>query len=160
MVLELRRDLHPRESLFPALAALIAGIILHAIDQALAFRAGPIPILLTAPIVGTLVYLHFRDVTMRWIIGLAVWGFVGSGIAVIGVYLRVVNVILPRSLTESEMVLYDFGMFLWFVCALAAVYALAAHSPRRRAVGLVLISPIAQAAFGALITLFIALILV
>lgn len=106
--------------------AFLLGLGIHLIDQALFVRAGPIPILLTAPVVATLVYLRFRDATRRRILALLAWGAVGSGIGVLGLSLSVVNYQLPRAMTDLEMILYDLGMFLWFVLALAAVYAIAA----------------------------------
>lgn len=152
-----RRRIHPRTSLLPAVTAFLLGFGIHLIDQGLFARAGPIPILLTAPVVATLVYLRFRDATRGRILALLVWGAVGSGIAVLGIYVATVNYQLPRALTDLEMVLYDLGMFLWFVLALAAVYAIAARRRGRGAVGVLLLAPIAQAAFAGVMRLLVAL---
>lgn len=148
--------MHPRVSVLPAVLALLVGTGVHAVDQLLFRRAGPIPILLTAPVVATLVYLYVRDATHQRLLALVAWGVVGSGVAVLGVYVSVVNFYLPRALTELEMVVYDLGMFLWFVLVLAGVYALAARSRRPRGVYVVLFGPLVQAAFGLLTRVLVA----
>lgn len=151
------RRSNPRRSLIPAILAFLLGLSIHLIDQALFHRAGPIPILLTAPVVATLVYLRFRDATRRRILALLVWGAVGSGIGVLGVYVSIVNYQLPRAMTDLEMSLYDLGMFLWFVLALAALYAIAAKRRDRMEIGLLLVAPIVQAAFSVVMRLLVVL---
>lgn len=152
---EFYHRVRPRESLVPVVIAFLLGLVIHAVDQALFVRAGPFPILLTAPIVATLTYLRVRNATRRRVFALLAWGFVGSGAAVLGVYLAVVGYELPRALTGLEMVLYDLGMFLWFVLTLAAAYALSAHRRGRSAVVALLLGPVVQAAFALLMVLLV-----
>lgn len=149
------RRVRPRESLLPAAVAFLLGVVAHAVDQTLFVRAGPIPLLLTAPVVATLVYLRFADATRRQVLTLLAWGFVGSGLAVLAVYLQAVGRELPRAMTETEMVLYDLGLFLWFVVALAAAYAVAARGDGRRDVAALLLGPVVQAAFPLLMVLLV-----
>lgn len=150
-----RDRLNPRYSMFPAMLA-ISGGLLHGIDQLLYFRAGPIPILVTAPVVAVLTYLRMRPETgYRRLRGLLVWGLLGSGFAVLGVYLLASSHQLPRPMTEPEMVLYDFGLFLWFVLALTGAYGVAARTDRTLpATAAILAGPALQLAwtlFGLLI---------
>lgn len=140
----------------PAAVALLLGIALHAVDQALFVRAGPVPILLTAPVVATLLYRRTRGVGRRAALALLAWGLVGSGAAVLAVYAGVVGFELPRALTEFERVLYDLGMFLWFVLALAGAYAVAARTRGRASVAALLLGPVAQAAYALLLRLLVA----
>lgn len=149
------RRVRLRESLVPAAVALLVGTVVHAVDQTLFTRAGPIPLLLTAPVVATLVYLRFADATRRQLLALLAWGLFGTGAAVILVYLQVVGTELPRAMTGLEMVLYDLGLFLWFVVALAAAYAAAATSRGRTAVVALLLGPVIQAAFLLLMVLLV-----
>lgn len=107
----LGRRVHPRTSLLPALAALLVGLLLHAIDQSTAFRVGPVPILVTAPVVATLCYLRVREASWKRILGLLGWGVASSGLGVLGVYVVAVSYRLPRALTGPEMALYDLGLF-------------------------------------------------
>lgn len=146
--MNLVRRVHPRTSLLPAVAALLVGLLLHAIDQSVAFRAGPVPILVTAPVVATLCYLRVREASARRILGLLGWGVVGSGLGVLGVYVVAMSHRLPRALTGPEMVLYDLGMFLWFVVALAVAYAVAGSVSRWSAAAVLLGAPVAQASFA------------
>jgi hypothetical protein len=147
------RSPHLRESKLPVVLVLAVGLLLHAIDQAAFARAGPVPILLTAPAVATLVYLRVRSATRRRTVGLVGWGAVATGLGVLGAYLVAVRYQLPRALTGLEMVLYDLGMFLWFVVVLAVVYAVAARNPGRPAVLALLSAPALQAAFGFVLVL-------
>lgn len=136
--------------------AFLVGLGLHAVDQAVAFRAGPVPALVTAPVVATLVYRSTARVTTRRLAGLVTWGLVGSGAAVVAVYLTGVSYVLPRPLTGLEQVLYDAGLFLWFVLALTAAYAVAARTGGRRAVLAVACGPLVQAAFALLPVVLVA----
>lgn len=150
------RHVRPRESLTPAAVAVLLGTLLHAVDQTLYTRAGPVPILLTTPVVATLVYLHYADATRRQTIALLAWGALGSAAAVLLVYLQVVGRELPRAMTGTEMVLYDLGMFLWFVFALAGAYAMAARNEDRTALVALAVAPLVQAAFPLLMDLLVA----
>lgn len=148
----------PRNTFTPALVAFLLGLLLHAIDQTIAFRAGPIPILLTAPTVGILVYLRLRPATgIRRAAALLVWGIVGSGLGVLGVYLLTANYQLPRSPTGPEMVGVDLVMFLWFVAALTAVYASATRFEGFRETPALLAAPLLQAAFVPVFVTFVEL---
>lgn len=133
----------------------LVGLLLHAMDQAISFRAGPVPILVTAPIVATLIYLFVRKTSAWRTLGLLAWGVVGSGLGVLGVYLVAGSYRLPRALTNWEMMVYDFGMFLWFVLALAAVYGVAASLSRRKAVVVLLSGPVVQATFALVLILLV-----
>ena len=150
-------DRSPRTLRLLAAAALLVGGLLHTLDQALYARAGPLPLLLTAPVVATLSYLSAREATRRRVFLLVAWGFVGSGVAVLLVYLAVAGHVLPRAMTESEMALYDAGMFLWFVLALAAAYVVAARRRPRETTVAVLLAPVAQSAYGLLLRALVAL---
>ncbi len=154
-VTALARSPYLRESKLPTVLVLVVGLLLHAVDQAAFVRAGPVPILLTAPAVATLVYLRVRSATRRRAFGLVGWGAVATGLGVLGVYVVAVSYQLPRALTGLEMVLYDLGMFLWFVVVLAAVYAVAASNPGRPAVFALLSAPLYQAAFGVVLVLLV-----
>ena len=149
MASRLGRRRQSRLSLVPGTVALGLGLVAHLIEQFLFVRAGPVPILLTAPAVATLLYLHVRAATYQRIAALAVWGFVSSGTAMVGVYLGVVNYYLPRSLTSAEMVVYDLGLFLWFVASLSAMYGIAARAEGRpsRAKAVILSAPLVQVAW-------------
>ncbi|MDS0297378.1 hypothetical protein NDI76_01310 [Halogeometricum sp. S1BR25-6] len=153
----LGRHAHPRTSLLPAAAALLVGLLLHAIDQSIAFRAGPGPILVTAPVVATLCYLRVREASSKRILGLLGWGVAGSGLGVLGVYVVAVSYLLPRELTGQEMVLYDLGMFLWFVVALAAAYVVAGSVSRPLAAAALLGAPVAQASVTLVLVLLVEL---
>lgn len=149
---------NPRRTITPAVGAFFVGLLFHAIDQAIAFRAGPIPILLTAPTVGVLVYLRLRSATEpRRAALLFTWGFVGSGLGVLAVYLLTVNYQLPRALTGPEMVALDFMMFLWFVFAVAFVYASATRLEGPRETLVVLTVPLVQAAFVSVLVVLVEL---
>lgn len=118
----------PRDSHLPVGLTFLGGLLIHAIDQLLHFRAGPIPILITAPSVAVLAYLYVRPETrIRWLVVLLCWGAVGSGLALLGVFLLGSSYQLPRSMTDQELVLFDLGSFLWFVVTLAGAYAVAAR---------------------------------
>lgn len=58
-------------------------------------------------------------------------------------------------MTGPEMVLYDFGMFVWFVAGLSVVYAIAARRGRRTAIATLLLGPAVQATFGAFTVLLV-----
>lgn len=73
----MKRRLYPGTGLLPAVAVVLGGLLLHAVDQMLSFRAGPVPILVTAPVVATLVYLSVRRTPARRAFGHLAWG-VGS----------------------------------------------------------------------------------
>jgi len=68
------RKLGQRISLAPATVAVTLGLVAHVIDQFLYPRAGPVPMLVTAPAVATLLYLHLQPTTYRRIAALALWG--------------------------------------------------------------------------------------
>jgi hypothetical protein len=96
------------------------------------FRAGPVPVLVFAPSVAVLTYLYLRPETkLRWALVLFCWGAIGSGLAILGVYLVGTSYQLPRPMTDPELVLYDLGLFLWFVLLLTGVYAGAARDVGR-----------------------------
>ncbi|SDM60460.1 hypothetical protein SAMN04487949_2229 [Halogranum gelatinilyticum] len=154
MATDTGRRFRPQISLASVVVAFLLGTLAHAVDQMLFVRAGPIPLLLTAPVVATLLYVRLRATTRQQVLALLGWGVVGSGLAVLGVYLRVVGYYLPRPLTPTEMVLYDFGMFLWFVLGLSAVYVLAARRTGRTAIATLLLGPVVQALFG-FVTVFL-----
>lgn len=83
----------------------------------------------TAPLVAVLAYARLRpEARVRRLAVLAAWPIVGTGLALLWYFLHAVSYRLPRSMTGSEMVLYDFGMFLWFGVALAAAFAVAART--------------------------------
>lgn len=144
-----------RISLAPAAIAFLLGIGIHVVDQARAFRAGPVPILLAAPAVATLVYLHAREASVRHVLALTVWGVASSGVAILTYLVLVANYRLPRELTGAEMAVYDFGLFLWFTLTLAGIYAVAARLRRPRAVLAVLAAPLVQAAAAPLTMLLV-----
>lgn len=122
----------PRHSVIPAILVFIAGLFMHSVDQALHVRAGPIPILVTAPTVATLVYLYGRPRTTGTQFGiLLVWGAGGTGLAILGMYLHATTYELPRAMTGPEMLLYDLGPFLWFVVALTGAYAFSSRPLER-----------------------------
>lgn len=156
MATQPKNRLDPRRSLIPVIVAVLLGLGLHAVDQTLYFRAGPVPILLTAPVVATLGYLYREPATgMVRLIALLAWGGIGSGLGVLGVYLVAVSYELPRPLTSSEMLLFDLGMFLWFVLALTAAYAVAARADGMRAYVALLLGPLLQAAYGLLLVVLV-----
>lgn len=145
-----RRRLDPRRSSLSVASAFLCGSGLHVADQAANFRAGPIPILVTAPLVATLTYVHLRPETgPKRAAVLLGWGFVGSGAAVVGYALYALSTRLPRPMTDAEMMAYDFGLFLWFVASLTAAYAVAARASDRslRAWVAVLSGPFLQLAW-------------
>ncbi|GCF12695.1 hypothetical protein Harman_06300 [Haloarcula mannanilytica] len=154
---ELRHRTQSRISLVPAAVALGLGLVAHLVDQFLFVRAGPVPILVTAPVAATLLYLHLRAATYQRIAALAVWGFLGSGAAILGVYLGVVNYYLPRALTGTETGVYDLGLFLWFVASLTVMYGVAARAEGRptRATAAVLLAPVVQVTWLALVRLVV-----
>lgn len=124
-----RRRLDPRYSPAPVPGASLFGLVLHALFQATAFRDGPVPITVTAPLVAVLAYARLRpEAGVRLLAGLAAWAIVGTGLALMGYILHAVSYRLPRSMSGSEMVLYDVGTFLWFVVALTAAYAVTART--------------------------------
>jgi len=155
---ELRHRRQSRISPVPTAVALGLGLVVHLIDQFLFVRAGPVPILVTAPATATLLSLHIRAATYQRIAGFAVWGLVGSGSAMIGVYLGTVNYSLPRSLTGTEMVVYDLGLFFWFVTSLTAMYGVAARADGRqiRATAAVFLAPVVQVAWVGFVRLVVA----
>jgi len=73
------------------------------------------------------------------------------------VYLGVVNYYLPRAMTGTEMVVYDLGLFLWFVASLTAMYEVAAHADGRpaRATGVVFLAPVVQVAWVGVVRLVV-----
>jgi hypothetical protein len=109
----------------------------------------------TAPAVATLCHLRVRSATRGRILALLGWGVAGSGLGVLGVYVVAVSYRLPRALTAREMVLYDAGMFLWFVVVLAVAYAVAGRVSRRAAVAVLLGAPVAQAAYALVLVLLV-----
>lgn len=148
--MSLANRVDPRVSRLPVLFVFLAGLLAHGVDQMLHFRAGPVPLVVVSPAVSVLAYLHVRPETRpRWLVVLLCWGAVGSGVAVIGVYLVATSYRLPRPMSEPELVLFDLGLFLWFVLSLAGVYALAARSGGRVRRGLdpVLFGPVLQFAW-------------
>lgn len=123
----LPHHLDPRESSLPILIVFVGGVLPHAVDQFLHARAGPIPILVTAPTVASMAYLYSRPTTSLGRVGLLLlWGLLGTGLAILVVALHAISYQLPRAMTEPEMVLYDLGMFLWFVFSLIGAYRAAA----------------------------------
>lgn len=155
MATDLRHRTQTPLSLRPVGVAFLLGAVLHALDQAVAFRAGPVPILVTAPIVAVFTYLHFREASYQRLAALLAWGVVASGVAVVGLYLLTANYALPRPLTGAEMVAYDLGMFLWVVLALGGTYAAAARRHGRAAVLALLLSPVVQTAFAAVMVVLV-----
>lgn len=145
---------HVRPSITPAAVAFVGGLLLHAIEQAMFLRAGPLPVFLTAPVVATLAYLHIRATTYRRVAALTVWGALSTGCGVALLSLATVNDTLPRVTTEWEMVAYDLGLFCWFVLSLAGVYVLAARMRRRERLVLSL-APAVQGAFAATMRLLV-----
>lgn len=154
---ERRRRTQARKSLVPVAVAFGLGLVAHLVDQFLFVRAGPVPILVTAPVTATLLYLHLRAASYRRIAALVVWGFIGTGAAMIGVYLGVVNYYLPRSLTSAEMVVYDLGLFLWFVASLTVTYGMAARIDGRpsRTTAILLSAPLVQVAWVGIVRLVV-----
>lgn len=148
MATEFSRRFDPRASLTPAAVALLVGLVAHAVDQALFVRAGPVPALVTAPVVATLLYLHLRDATRWQTLLLLAWGAVGSGLGILGVYLVAVGYELPRVLTPVEMVLWDFGLFLWFVLVLGVTYVVTARRRGWTTVATLLLAPVVQATYA------------
>lgn len=137
----------PRESRLLVVLAFLGGTLVHGVDQLLHFRAGPIPVLVTAPTVAVLTYLYMRSETrLGRLVALLGGGFVGTGLAVLGVYVVASSYRLPRPMTDPELVLYDFGLFLWFVLSLAGVYAVVARRTDQVRYGLtaVLFGPLLQ----------------
>lgn len=121
--------LDPRQSVFPVPLAFIIGLALHFVDQALNFRAGPVPIAIAAPLVAVFTYIYLQPNTWpRRFAVVSVWAVFGTGIALVGHALHSLSYRLPRPLTEPEMLLFDLGTFLWFVFALTIAYAVAART--------------------------------
>lgn len=148
--------LDPRESSLPILVVFVGGVLMHAVDQFLHLRAGPIPILVTAPTVASLAFLYSRPNTSLRRVGLLLlWGFIGTGLAVIAVALHAISYQLPRAMTELEMVLYDLGMFLWFVFSLAGAYRAAARVTERNGylLAVILVGPIVQVGWALVVVL-------
>lgn len=136
-----------REALLPVLTFFV-GLSLHGIDQTLHFRAGPIPALVTAPLVAGLTYRYLQpDTTNRRLVVVLGWGIIGSVLSLLGVYLHATSYQLPRAMTEPEMVLYDLGLFLWFVVSLSSAYALGARFAGQRRFVAILSGPLLQAAW-------------
>lgn len=155
MSTEFPQRFDPRVSLTPAAIAFLVGLVGHAVDQALFVRAGPVPAVLTAAVVATLLYLHRRDATLWQALALLAWGVVASGLGILGLYLLTVSSELPRALTETEMILYDLGLFLWFVLVLGGAYWSAAGRGRRTAAVALLLAPVAQAAYALLLVVLV-----
>jgi hypothetical protein len=156
------RTLDPRRSMLPAALAFLAGLVYHTVDQYLFFRAGPIPILVTAPTVAVLAYVAIAPgVSGRRIVGLLAWGGVGSGLAILTYFLVGVSYRLPRTPSGREMVLFDLVVFLWFVGALTASYAAAASIESaagvrdRRPLAAIIAGPVLQATFILLVVALI-----
>lgn len=140
-----RDRLSPKRSILPVVLAFLGGLLVHVVDQGLNFRAGPVPVLVTAPVVAVLGYVRVRpDVTTRRLAVLTGWGFVGSGVALLGVYVFATSYQLPRPMTDPELVLYDLGLFCWFVLALTGAYVLAARTIDRYAWAAISAGPLAQ----------------
>lgn len=147
---------NPRDSVIPVLLAFVGGLSMHVVDQLLNFRAGPVPILFTAPAVASLAYLRYRpDTSVRTMGLLLAWGFVGTGLAILAVALHAISYQLPRAMTEPEMILYDFGLFLWFVASLSGTYTMAARTAERNrySVAMALAGPILQAGWALVVVL-------
>lgn len=143
----IRQRLDPRYSPSSALLSFSGGLGIHVLDQALHFRAGPVPILVTAPLVAVLTYLHLRPETGKRRMAIFVgWGFVGTGLALLGFVLHALSFELPRAMTEPELIVYDLGLFLWFVLSLTVAYSLAARANGRdrREVAAILSGPVLQ----------------
>lgn len=156
MATQSEHRLDPRRSLIPVVVAVLLGLGLHAVDQTLYLRAGPVPILLTAPVVATLGYLYRKPATeIIQLIALLAWGGIGSGLGVLGVYLVAVSYELPRPLTSAEMLLFDLGMFLWFVLVLTAAYAVGARADGGKAYVALLLGPLIQAAYGVFLVVLV-----
>jgi len=153
--MRLPRRPDPRHAPRPVVLAAAAGLVLHGIDQALGFRAGPVPVLVTAPAVAALAYRRVRPETTGRRLGLLLgWGIVGSGLAILGVFVLGTSYRLPRPMTDAELVAYDLGLFVWFVLSLTAAYALAARTPdRTRRALAVAAGPVAQVAWLPLVAL-------
>lgn len=135
------------DSRLPVALAFVGGLVVHVVDQLLQFRSGPIPVLLVAPVVAVLAYRHVRPETPpRRFVLLLCWGVVGSGLAVLGVFVVATSYRLPRPLTGPETVLYDLGLFLWFVLSLTGTYAAVARRVDRHRYALagVLAGPLVQ----------------
>lgn len=150
--------LDPRRSISPAVVAFFGGLLAHGIDQFLSFRAGPIPILATAPVVAVLAYVAIHpEVSRRRVLALLSWGAVGSGLAILAFFVIGVQYQLPRPLTGLEMVVLDFAMFLWFVGTLTAAYVAAAsiesttRTGNRRSIVAIIAGPVLQATFVLLV---------
>lgn len=156
----LQHRFNPRDSVLPVLLVFLGGLSLHVVDQLLNFRAGPVPILVTAPAVAVLAYLHYRPNTNYRSLGLLLaWGFVGTGLAILAVVLHAISYQLPRAMTEPEMILYDLGLFLWFVLSLSGAYTMAARTTERKRypVAMALAGPILQAGWGLVVILVVEL---
>lgn len=157
-VASLVRRFDPRHSSLPVIVGFLCGLGFHVLEQVLYVRAGPVPILATAPLIAVLAYVHRRPNTgIRRGIVLLGWGFVGSGVALLGVIFYALSFELPRSMTEPEMIVYDLGLFLWFVGSLTAAYAVAArvNDRTRHLATVVLLGPVLQLGWILLVTLFV-----
>ncbi|MFC7137338.1 hypothetical protein ACFQRB_14530 [Halobaculum litoreum] len=66
--------LRPAESSVPAVVAFVVGLLVHGAYEVVAVRAGPVPIVVTAPVVATLAYLRFAPASRLRIAALLGWG--------------------------------------------------------------------------------------
>lgn len=113
MAIQLRQQTKSRMLLRPPGRRRVSpGNLFHALDQAVAFRAGPVPILVTKPAVAVLAYFHNCNASYQRLAALLAWGVVTSAAAVVAFSLLTANDYLPRNPTRAELVAIDFGMFL------------------------------------------------
>lgn len=123
----------PRAASTLIAVAVLCGIVLHAADQLLHARAGPVPVVVTAPAVAVLTYRYLHpEPRLRWLLALLCWSALGTGVAVLGAFVAGTTYRLPRPMTGTEMVLYDLGLFLWFVLSVPGAFALVARRTDRR----------------------------
>lgn len=148
--------LDPRRQYAPALLVFVVGFALHAIDQVANPRAGPVPVLVTAPLVACLAYVAASAQVDRRRFGfLVLWSFVGTGLALLAVVAVATTEYLPRALADPEQVLWDTALFVWFVVALALPYAVAARWDGRKASALIVAGPVLQALYAGLLALLV-----
>lgn len=147
----------PRTSLLPATVAVLAGLLGHAVDQLLFFRAGPVPIVVAGAVIAPLVALRYRPAmgAVR-LVALGAWAALVSGVGVVLVYIQALSRDLPRPLSGPEMVVFDLGMFLWFVLALAGCSALAVRRSNPKALLVLAAAPAVQGAYGLVLPVLVA----
>lgn len=140
----------------PVFLVFAVGFGLFAIDQVANPRAGPVPVLVTAPLIASLAYVRNSDGVDRRQFGfLVLWSFLGTALALLFVVAYVQSGRLPEPATDVDRVVWDTGLFLWFVLALSAAYGLSARWDGKRAGATAVVGPLLQAAYVVILTVLV-----